>query len=197
VASWTAENAGTQIATTASWQTYTLENVAIDTSGAVNVALLIHVADIDLLAGTDKIYIADVHLNEGATSSGWTRPTIRQERDECFRFMQTSFEVGTEPDTQQGRAGALTWKHWTGTNVDAGVLYHYAPPMHKVPSHIFYNPVNNNAQWFEDNNDNDNGAVTIIYNNSRSAFFQAVDTSGPGNADISLVHFTAVAEIVA
>jgi hypothetical protein len=196
VASWTPENSGTQIATGTDWATYTLENVAIDTSGAVNVALLIHVADIDLLAGTDKIYIADVHMNEGGTVSDYRRPTIRQERDECFRFMQTSFSVDTEPDTQQGRAGALTFKHWTGSNIDEGVLYHYVTPMHKSPTLQFYNPVNNNFEWFEDNQDNNNGVVTVIYSNSKSAFFQAVNTSGPGSGDITLVHFTGVAEII-
>jgi hypothetical protein len=196
VATWTPNNTGVQIATTTDWQTYTLENVAMDTAGAVNVALLIHVADIDLDQPTDIIYIADVHMNEGATISTYVRPTRRQEYDDCIRYFQKTFPTEVEPKTQAGRNGVIVSKHWTGTNVDAGVNYQYQTQMNNNPVLTFYNPVNNNAEWFEDNNDNDNGAVVHLHDSQRGSWISHPNSSGPGNADISLVHMTADAELL-
>jgi hypothetical protein len=202
VASWTPENSGSQIATTTDWQTYTLENVAIDTSGANNVALFIYVADIDLDTGTDKIYIADVHMNEGATVSGYVRPTYRQEFDECSRFMMKSFPRDTEPDNFTAIDGALVWVCTSGTNRRVGNMVRLPVPMSKVPTIVYYCPVgpagqDTQGEWWNESAGTAQGeGAGVTIHASESAFYAHASTATPTGNHIVSIHYTAVAEII-
>jgi hypothetical protein len=196
-ASWTPENAGAQIQTDTAWQTYTLENIAIDTAGAVNVALLIYVSDIDLLAGTDKIYLADVHLNEGATVSQYLRPNKRDEYGQCQKFMMKSFLEGVMPATNTGdNDGCLTTIITNGTNDDdQSVRVVYPQPMFKDPAVVFYNPQSANAEWYGFTDVQDEGANLNLFPTANG--FQAkADNAVGGGGDILIIHYTAIAEIV-
>jgi hypothetical protein len=202
VASWTPENSGTQIATTTDWQTYTLENIAIDTAGALNVALFIYVADIDLLAGTDKIYLADVHLNEGATVSNYVRPTYRQEFDECSRFFMKTFPRDTEPDDFTSIDGALVWVCTSGTNRRVGVQVKYPTPMPKEATVVFYCPIGHDpdfdtqGEWWNESagTPQGEGAGAVIHG-SEGGFYAHAPTATPSGNHIVSIHYTAVAEI--
>jgi hypothetical protein len=198
VASWTPENAGAQIATTTEWQTYTLENVAIDTAGTNNVALLIHVADIDLLAGTDKIYIADVHINEGATASAYVRPTLRIEFDECARFMMKSFEQAVTPDTDTSDFdGTLAIMNSNGTNDDDFIYQvRFPAPMHHQPDVTYFSPGEDSADWWNENDGNSDGPATTIDRCATSFISHAGSaTATPGER--YHIHYVAISEIIA
>jgi hypothetical protein len=198
VASWTEENAGTQIATTTEWQTYTLENVAIDTAGAVNVALLIHVADIDLLAGTDKIYIADVHLNEGATVSAYVRPTLRIEFDECARFMMKSFEQAVTPDTNTSDFdGTLAIMNSNGTNDDDFIYQvRFPAPMHHQPDVTYFSPGEDSADWWNENDGNSDGPSVTI-DRCATSFIAHAATASATPGERYHIHYVAISEIIA
>ena len=197
MASWTPENSGVQIPTTTSWQTYTLENVAIDTSGAVNVALLIHVADIDLDLTTDIIYIADVHMNRGATNTGYVRSTFRHEFDECARFMMKSFVHGVEPDQATGDYdGALGYICTSGTNDHTfGAIMRYPAPMHKPPTLVFYSIAGATAEWWNETNAETEGANTTYHSSASGFMCNAASAVTPVAARV-WIHYTAVAEII-
>jgi hypothetical protein len=197
-ANWTSESAGTQIETLTTWQTYTLENIAIDTASTNNIALLIHVADINLVAGTDKIYIADVHMNEGATISPYVRPTLRCEYDECQRFMMKSFARTVTPTYNTSDFdGCLSLILSSGTNDDDFAIFvRYPVPMFKEPTQVTYCPGNASDDWWNFNDGNSDGNPTI-YNNSDTAFFIRAGNATGTSGEILYIHYTSVAEIVA
>jgi hypothetical protein len=197
-ANWTSESAGVQINTDTAWQTYTLENIAIDTASTNNIALLIHVADINLLAGTDKIYIADVHMNEGATISPYVRPTLRDEYDECQRFMMKSFgRTVTPARSTSDFDGALGLCLGSGTNDHVEAIFvRYPVPMFKEPTKVYYSPGENSSNWWNEQDSNSDGIVTT-YHNSDTSFFARAGSATGATGERLYVHYTSVAEIVA
>jgi len=72
VANWTAENTPVSNTLTTNFQTFTIENISIDTAGATNVAVLIYCDQTDG-AIDDVIYIGDIQLEEGETATDFER----------------------------------------------------------------------------------------------------------------------------
>lgn len=65
---WTAENTPANIALTTSWAETKIENIAIDTASAANVAVAFWTNDTDCAVG-DEWYVTDVNLVAGATAT--------------------------------------------------------------------------------------------------------------------------------
>ena len=86
---WTAENTPANLAVTAdAFATHTIENVSIDTSSAVNIAVFIWVDDTDA-ALNDVLYISDISLVEGPSASGMKYSSYADELARCRRYFRT------------------------------------------------------------------------------------------------------------
>jgi hypothetical protein len=84
---WTAENAPSDLSLTSSWQRFTIENVAIDTASAKNIAVVIWVDDGTIAAG-DDFYIAQVELVAGAKAFPSQPRNHQEELARCQRYYQ-------------------------------------------------------------------------------------------------------------
>jgi hypothetical protein len=185
-----------QIPTTTSWQQYTLEAVEINTASTKNVALVIWVDDTDLVAAADKIYLANIHINEGSMLSPYVRPTFSSEYDACARYFQKSFALTQEPGTNKGLAGALTSYQFSTYEELAGVQVSYRLPMFKSPTVVFYNPSAANALWRNITDNSDEGAATKLHSSDSGFFAQHAAATSVARGDILAIHYTALAEII-
>jgi hypothetical protein len=195
-ANWTLENTPAQINVTSNWQTHEITDIDIDTNGSNNVALVIYVSDIDAIAASDILYLADVQLNEGASLAPYTRRTFREEYDDCSRFMQKSFPYTVQPAEAGGVSGAVVFVSETDNERNLGVNVRYPMPMHKSPTMVFYSPVSANAEWRNVTDPADEGAVNTLHASDSSIFLQASATSSANNNDAIAIHYTAIAELI-
>lgn len=83
--SWTFENTPANLSVTTSWATYRVENIAIDTASASNVAVVIWNNDTSYNAG-DAIYVGEVQLQSGIACTGFERRMFGQELSLCQRY---------------------------------------------------------------------------------------------------------------
>ena len=86
-ANWTAENAPASNTLTTSWQEFKIENIAIDTASAANVAVLFYCDQTDG-AVDDAIYITGVKLEKGATATAFVARPIAEELNLCMRYYE-------------------------------------------------------------------------------------------------------------
>lgn len=82
---WTMENVPANLALTNSWQRFTIENVAIDTSGVKNIAVVIWVDDGTITSG-DDFWVSQVQLNVGGTAADFSPRPYAQEESLCQRY---------------------------------------------------------------------------------------------------------------
>jgi hypothetical protein len=87
VANWTYENTPTQLAlVNDTWTEYKIENIAIDTSNAVNLAVFIWLDDTNSSVD-DRLYISGVQLNVGSKCLPWAARSIATEFLACKRYL--------------------------------------------------------------------------------------------------------------
>lgn len=93
VANWTYENTPSDLTLTDTFQTFTVENVSIDTASAKNVAVFIWVDDAD---GTvaDQVRIANVRLEEGSSATTHVPLSFSEELAKCQRFYWQGYAPG-------------------------------------------------------------------------------------------------------
>jgi len=94
VANWTGENTPASNTLTTSWQTFTIENISIDTAGAKNVAVFIFCDQTDG-AIDDAIYISKIKLEKGASATDCETRPIAQEEPLAQRFYEKMVNNGT------------------------------------------------------------------------------------------------------
>lgn len=89
VANWTAENVAVNLPLNLdSFTTHTIEDIDIDTSGAKNIAVFIHLDDTDA-ALNDVFYISDVQLETGASATDFSPRLFLTEKILAERFYRT------------------------------------------------------------------------------------------------------------
>jgi hypothetical protein len=71
----------------------------------------------------------------------------------------------------------------------------YPQPMHVNPTLVYYNPVNSNAEWYNETRDADEG-ISTEYWASAMSFMIAAEASTVAQLDICIIHYTAVGEMV-
>tara|TARA_R110000803_G_scaffold49530_5_gene103053 strand:- start:1013 stop:2410 length:1398 start_codon:yes stop_codon:yes gene_type:complete len=108
--SWTYENTPADLNVTTSWAEYKIENIDIDQSGAVNIAVFIW-SNVTTTSVSEQFYITDVQLNKGATAGDFERKSFNTVENECLRYYETSMTWGTTGQYQgqlpvMGIAGA-------------------------------------------------------------------------------------------
>ncbi|MCA9484413.1 MAG: hypothetical protein KC553_11830 [Nitrospina sp.] len=74
---FTAENTGSDLGLSDSYQTFAIENISIDTASCNNVGVIIWVDDTTISTGS-LLYISNIHLNKGETSTP-ANPRLRSE----------------------------------------------------------------------------------------------------------------------
>lgn len=85
VANWTYENTPSDLTLTDSFQTFTIENVDIDTASTANVALFIWIDNDDGTVG-DLVYISDVKLEEGSVATPYPVENEADVLAKCQRY---------------------------------------------------------------------------------------------------------------
>ena len=121
---WAFDNTpGALTAPTTSYQTYTINNISVDSSAA-NVAVFIWTDDVTMSAG-DFLYISDVQLTLGSAADVFRPRPYHRELDICRRF----YERWT-PSVSGARVGA----GWcSSTTVGNGVFW-YAVEKRTTPT---------------------------------------------------------------
>ena len=84
---WTMENTPADLTLTNSFQRFTIENVAIDTASAKNVAVVIWVDDGTIAAG-DDFWISQVQLNVGSKAMQFQPRPYAEEFNMCQRYYE-------------------------------------------------------------------------------------------------------------
>jgi hypothetical protein len=88
VANWTFENTPAALAElTDAWQTYKIENIAIDTASTTNVAVFIWSDDMTNAVG-DLVYITDVKLAVGVLATPFVPRPFGEELELCKRYYE-------------------------------------------------------------------------------------------------------------
>jgi len=89
VANWTGENTPASNTLTTSWQTFTIENISIDTASMANLAVFIFCDQTDG-AVDDVVYITGVKLEVGESATDFVPRLYQDEYDMCLRFYEHS-----------------------------------------------------------------------------------------------------------
>jgi hypothetical protein len=106
VTNWTYENTPASLAAlTASFQTFKIENISIDTASATNIAVFIWIDDVTTTIG-DFIYITDIQLEFGPNATAFQRRLHGEELILCQRFWEQSYNQGVAVGTST-EAGAI------------------------------------------------------------------------------------------
>jgi len=84
---------------------------------------------------------------------------------QCQRYYSSSFNAGVVPATAAGYLGTV--EMWTTGTIYAGGFFSFPVSMYAVPTITFYNPVNNNAQFYvvTASTDCNSTATTVIGEN--------------------------------
>lgn len=148
VANWTAENTASNLAlTNASNTEYAIENIAVDTANAKNLAVFIHVDDTDLIAD-DRWFLAEVQLVPGPIALPFQQRSISEELRRCQRFFCKTYDLDVEPGSNDAN-GAVS-AHGQGTSSSLGVIYPWRYPvaMRSTPTISLWNPADGTAnEW--------------------------------------------------
>jgi len=83
--SWTAENTAVNLVLTSTFQTFKIENIALDTAGTNNIAVVIWVDD-GTIAVNDDFWISQVQLNVGSTALPFQGQHYALELAACMRY---------------------------------------------------------------------------------------------------------------
>ena len=166
VTNWTYENTPANLATlTTSFQTFTIENISIDTASATNVAVFIWIDDVTTTLG-DFLYIADVQLELGAVATPFERRPFEVELGLCQRYYSKSYNLGVIPGTasQPGRISFTTRQviasSTAGTIREKDVMWQTT--MRAAPTVVLYadNTLDANASIRNISAGNDRGGAT-------------------------------------
>lgn len=126
---WTAEIAGSNKALTSSWQEFKVENIAIDTSGMTNMAVVIWVDDGTITVG-DNVYITQVQLNAGATALSF-QP--QKYADELLRCQRYCVRIGDDGDVT-GETGVNVAMGYAAATTVAQVQTFLPVRMRRLPT---------------------------------------------------------------
>ena len=101
-ANWTLEGETGVLVPTSSWQTAMLQNVAIDTASAANVAVFLWADDTALTVG-DFLDITDVKLEAGPYCTPYVRTPRAEEQSRCLTYLEV---FGADPLTTTTHFGS-------------------------------------------------------------------------------------------
>lgn len=87
-ANWTFENTPSDLALTQAYQTFTIENISVDTASTNNIGIFIWCDNGDG-AVDDAVFISRVKMELGTNSTGLQTRKITEELEDCRRYFQS------------------------------------------------------------------------------------------------------------
>jgi hypothetical protein len=135
ISNWTYENTPVDlnIDTTGVYETFKIENIAVDTAGAKNLAVLVWSADPANEIG-NTLQISNIELNAGPVAEDFAPRSAVEELMVCQRYYNKSYDVATPRGTithlgcQSANKGAAGTSPWIGMDI------RFPHPMFKTPT---------------------------------------------------------------
>lgn len=192
-ANWTAENTPSDLAITADWQRFTIENVNIDTASMANIAVVIWVDD-GTIAANDDLWITGVQLNQGAIAKSWQPKRFEEELSACMRYFEKS-QAYTLAPSNGGDATTLAghYEYNTGYGFAGGMrlLVRFSVRKRTTPTITAYG--NNSSQWGWGSF----GWIAPVFSDQNDGSFSAYQTSQGSSGVVYGVygHWIASAEL--
>tara|TARA_R110000796_G_scaffold65782_2_gene151779 strand:+ start:340 stop:1656 length:1317 start_codon:yes stop_codon:yes gene_type:complete len=134
---WTAENTPASLTLTQVYQTFTIENINLDTASTANLALFIWCDNADG-AIDDAVYISNIKLEESVTATEYTAPLIEDDLHKAQRFLCKSFNQSVTPGT--AATVGSPYFAWTASTVQKACPIVFPITMLSTPSVVAYAP---------------------------------------------------------
>lgn len=134
---WTFENTPSNLALTNSFQTFSIDNISVDTASTTNVGVFIWLDDTDG-AVNDVLYITQVKLEIGEKSTYYNQEQIIDQISRCQRYYYKTYNLETDPGTVTN-VGEFRIQA-NGTGGEQGGHTVYPTTMRATPTVTFYSP---------------------------------------------------------
>lgn len=197
-ANWTFENTPATLATlTSSWQTFSIEDIVLDTAGTTNLAVFIWTDDVTMDVG-DILWITDIQLQNGPIATDYAPREFSADLAMCQRFYCKSFNYATTPAQSAGFDGVITYRTpAAGAAADQTIYVQYPVEMFKTPTVTFYNPNGANSNWRNKTGGADSGASAVEANTGGTTGFGAHNAAAAGDLawEVIAVHYSAEGEM--
>lgn len=149
---WTYENTPASLADlTTSFQTFTIDGISIDTSGATNVAVFIWIDD-TVTTAADELFIADVQLTKSTAAVPFQRRAFAEELLLCQRFYCKTFPQAVAPVQNVGdEVGAIhaVCHGIVGSDFQTSAFWKFPVTMHKTPTTVtYFSPGAASTDWW-------------------------------------------------
>ncbi len=178
-ANWTSENAAASNTLTTSWQEFKIENVAIDTASAANLAVFFYCDQTNGVVD-DAIYITGVKLESGATATTNIQRPISEELALCAYYYYV-LGIGNP-----GALGVMVAEAVAATDARGSV--NFPTPMRVAPTQT----VSAVSDWQCLNNQASNNfvvsAVNTLNASTQGIYLQFVCASGLTAGDACIVN---------
>lgn len=195
VANWTLEGSLTFTPTT-SWVEYRLENVAIDTASAANVAVFIWCDDTTSTTVGEFLEITDVNLVAGPVATPIHRRSFDEEERRCQRFLCKTFPRGTSPATASGtQLGMLLYKAAVTGATANGVSWRFPVRMRVAPAVTYYNPGSADSNWWNSTDAGNSGASSSAHIGDSAVLAMNAQVAGDAAGETIGIHASATAEL--
>lgn len=192
VANWTIENTPANLGVTAAWAKYTIENIAIDTSGAKNIGVFIW-SDGFSDTAAKFLYITNVQLEENSAASEYEWRDVGKELILCQRYYYKTYDTNVLPGTvdNDGRI------YFGFSDVNNSVHDYYSSPRFPVTMRAKPTVTSYDAAGAS-------GKVTMAVNNGIAPTIETIGFDGVGRlfgseaastSRILTYHLTAEAEL--
>ena len=110
-------------------------------------------------------YITGVQLEVGVSATTFDYRPYTTELQLCQRYANSTFPIGTAWGTAKGRAGDLEYLS-SGTSSRIFVNYVFPVTMRDTPTPTYYNPTNNNTNFYSWSTGSDSSAAGSFGNTS-------------------------------
>ncbi len=183
VANWTYENTPSDLTLTSSYQTFSIENISIDTASTTNVAVFIWIDNSDGTVG-DLVYITDVNLVSGESAQTYYPRPFAQDLALCQRYFSKNFPYDDAPASEVADSFDLGYAQSAS---EIRYFLFWPQEMVAAPSVTLYAPVSGTptgSQWvYTRSGTAYNGAATVVSTNASGAQFNiAASSLGVDNA---------------
>ncbi|MHA2265802.1 MAG: hypothetical protein ACXAEN_25710 [Candidatus Thorarchaeota archaeon] len=194
-ANWTAENTPSNLALTNAYQTFTVEDVDIDTASTANIAVFIWVDDTDLIA-EDLIYISEVKLEIGSIATAFSYRAFVDELALCERYFWKSFPYATAPVTGAAVAGACySMSNVGGVAYDSDSYVSYQRMLASPTGTLFEVTGAAAGKWRNLTQSADSAAGVIEAIGENRVFLTNTQVAGDQIGEIFAIHLTLLAEM--
>lgn len=138
--------------------------------------------------------IGNVQLEKGSVETAFDYRPYGTELMLCQRYANSTFPSGTAWGTQRGRAGDLEFLS-SGTSSRIFVNYVFPVVMRASPTVTYYNPTNNNTNFYNWSQGSDASAAGSFGNTSDRSQMIASASSAPGTDATFGIHASFSAEL--